>query len=96
MIWVASSSRFIRTPTGSHSPKPYASYSRWCQPAPIPRIVRPWLIWSSVVAIFAVRAGLRYGIPSTSCPRRIRSVIAAMAARAVKHSMTGSGSGWPA
>jgi hypothetical protein len=47
--------------------------------APIPRIARPLLMWSSVVAILATRLGSRYGLAPTIRPMRTRSVLAARA-----------------
>ena len=48
--------------------------------APMPRIARPPEMWSSVVAIFAVRAGSRNVFAPTISPIRIRSVACAQAA----------------
>ena len=49
-----------RSRSGSPSPnsRPKASCSSSNQAAPMPRIARPPLMWSSVVAILAVRAGV--------------------------------------
>ena len=49
------------------------------QAAPIPRIARPLLMWSSVVAILATTAGLRNVFAPTISPIRIRSVAWAQA-----------------
>ena len=49
------------------------------QPPPIPRIARPSLMWSTVVASFAVRPGLRNVFAATRRPMRARLVTAASA-----------------
>ena len=45
----------------------------------MPRTARPPLMWSSVVASFAVRPGLRNVLAPTMSPSRIRFVTAATA-----------------
>ena len=57
-------------PDPNSNPKSWASPSN--QAAPIPRMDRPLLMWSSVVAIFATRAGSRYGLAPTIRPILIR------------------------
>ena len=49
------------------------------QAAPIPRTARPPLMWSSVVAILAARAGLRNVFAPTIRPRRTFDVTPAQA-----------------
>ena len=48
---------------------------------------RPPLIMSTSAAIFASTAGLRYVLPVTMVPMRIRFVVVASAASAVQHSI---------
>src|SRR5262249_14829924 len=55
-------------------------------PAPTPRIKRPWLTSSAVVAIFATMAGLRKALISISVPISTRCVASASAASMVQHS----------
>ena len=47
----------------------------------MPRIARPFEMWSSVVAILAVRVGSRNGFAPTISPIRTCSVACAQAAR---------------
>ena len=54
-----SSSRSSRSPKPAPKSMPRASCSRSNQAPPMPRMARPSLMWSSVVASFAVRPGLR-------------------------------------
>ena len=56
----------------------------------MPRIARPPDTWSIVVAIFAVRAGLRSVLALTMSPSRARWVTAASAASVVQPSSLGS------
>jgi hypothetical protein len=70
MISSASWKRLARWSKGT----PKASNSGWCQPAPNPRITRPPLTSSSVVAILANTAGLRNGVHKTSVPSCTRFV----------------------
>ena len=51
---------------------PKASCSSSNQPPPMPRIARPPLMWSTVVASFAVSPGLRNVLAATSRPSRAR------------------------
>ena len=62
-----SSSRVIRSPTDGKS-MPNMRCSDSCHAAPMPRIARPPLTWSSVTAILARTAGCRYVTPVTSVP----------------------------
>ena len=55
----------------------------------MPRIARPPLMWSRVVAVFATRPGLRNVFAPTSRPSRVRSVAIAQAARVVQPSKIG-------
>src|SRR5450759_2863164 len=74
---IGSSSPSQRSRSGKPEPNSRCSSSN--QAAPRPRIARPPLIWSSVVAIFATRAGLRIVFAPTMSPIRTRSVVAAQA-----------------
>jgi len=56
---------------------------------PIPRIARPPLRWSSVVAIFATRAGLRNVLAPTIRPIRERCVTPAQPASTIQPSSIG-------
>ena len=79
---IGSSSPSQRSRSGKPEPNsmPKSRCSSSNQAAPRPRIARPPLIWSSVVAIFATRAGLRIVFAPTMSPIRTRSVVAAQAA----------------
>ena len=55
----------------------------------MPRIARPPEMWSSVVAILAVRAGSRNVLAPTIRPIRTRSVACAHAASVSQPSMIG-------
>ena len=55
----------------------------------MPRIARPSLMWSRVVASFAVRPGLRNVLAPTISPSRTREVSAAHAARVTQPSKIG-------
>ena len=55
----------------------------------MPRIARPPLMWSSVVAVLATRPGLRNVLAPTSRPSRVRSVAIAQAASEVQPSKIG-------
>ena len=65
----------------------------WCSSSnhapPIPRIARPPLMWSSVVAILAVSAGLRNVFAPTMRPMRICRVACAQAASVSQPSKIG-------
>ncbi len=65
-------------PEPNGSPKAVCSVSNHA--APMPRIARPPLMWSRVVAILAVTAGSRNVLAPTISPIRIRSVAWAHAA----------------
>ena len=82
MIVNASSNRETRWSNG----KPKAANSVSFQPAPRPRIKRPPLISSTVLASFASIAGVWKAVAATSGPSRIRDVLAAMAASIVQTS----------
>ena len=69
--------------------QPYAWCSRSNQPAPMPRIRRPLEAWSISAAIFATRAGLRYGLPATSVPSLSLLVIPAVTASGMNASQAG-------
>ena len=58
---------------------PKSSCSSSNHAPPMPRIARPPLMWSSVVAILAVSAGLRNVFAPTIRPIRIRCVACAQA-----------------
>ena len=68
---------------------PSASYSDSCQPTPIPRRTRPPESVSNVLACFATSTGWRWGSTSTSVPRPMRSVTAAMWESAISASRIG-------
>ncbi len=55
----------------------------------MPRIARPLLMWSSVVAIFATRVGSRNVFAPTIRPRRTRDVAWAQAVRTSQPSKIG-------
>ena len=55
-------------------------YSRGIQPAPMPAMMRPSLIWSTVAITLPRWAGLRIPAGVTSVPISTRSVLAASAA----------------
>ena len=55
----------------------------------MPRMARPLLMWSRVVAILAVSAGSRNVLAPTISPMRIRSVACAQAASVNQPSMIG-------
>ena len=80
MIGSASPSQRSRSGKPEPNSIPKSSCSSSNQAPPIPRIARPPLMWSSVVAIFATRAGLRNVLAPTMSPIRIRSVAWAQAA----------------
>ena len=64
----ASSRRSSRSPKPAPKSSPNASCSRSNQPPPRPRMARPSLRWSSVVASLAVRPGLRKVLAPTRRP----------------------------
>ena len=70
-----SSSQSSRSPGSFPKSMPKASCSRSNQAAPMPSTARPPDRWSSVVASFAVRPGLRNVLAPTISPRRTRDVI---------------------
>ncbi len=55
----------------------------------MPRIARPSLMWSRVVASLAVRPGLRNVFAPTISPRRIREVSTAQAPSVIQPSKIG-------
>ena len=84
----------------SRSPKPdpqawipNALCSRSNQAPPMPRIARPSLMWSTVVASFAVSPGSRNVFAPTISPTLIRFVTAAVAAIVVQPSKIGCSHG---
>ena len=93
MIPTASSSRSRRSPKPLPKSIPNASCSRSNQPPPRPSTDRPPLIWSTVVASFAVRPGFRNVLAATSSPILARVVTAATAASVAQpSSLPSSGS----
>ena len=78
MIRAPSAKRRERSP-GVPRSIPYALCSAAFQAAPMPRIARPFEMWSSVVAMFASTAGFRCVMPETRHPTRTFCVIAAYA-----------------
>ena len=88
---IGSASASHRSRSGGPSPKrsPYASCSVRNQAAPIPRIARPFEMWSRVVAILAVSAGSRNVLAPTINPIRIRCVACAHAASVSQPSKMG-------
>jgi len=64
---IASASWAMRTRVGGHG-HPYARYSSWFHPAPMPRIVRPPESACAVATILAVCAGFRKLLHRTSWP----------------------------
>ena len=70
-----------RSRSGNPDPKssPKSSCSSSNHAPPMPRIARPPLMWSSVVAIFAVSVGSRNVFAPTIRPMRIRFVACAQA-----------------
>ena len=80
MTGSASASQRRRSGGPDPNSSPNASCSSPNHAAPMPRIARPLLRWSSVVAIFATRAGLRNVFAPTISPIRTRSVAWAHAA----------------
>ena len=81
MIGSASPSQRSRSGKPLPNSNPNASCSSPNHAAPMPRMARPFEMWSSVVAILAVRAGSRNGFAPTISPIRTRSVAWAQAAR---------------
>ena len=60
---------------------PYSRCSVSNHAPPMPRIARPPLMWSSVVAVLATMLGLRNVFAPTRSPSRVFSVSRAHAAR---------------
>ncbi len=89
MIGSASPSQRSRSGKPSPNGMPNASCSVSNQAPPMPRIARPLLMWSRVVAILAVRAGSRNVLAPTINPMRTRSVACAQAARVSQPSWIG-------
>ena len=89
MTGSASASQRSRSggPSPKRSPKPACSSPN--QAAPIPRIARPLLMWSSVVAILATSVGSRNVFAPTISPIRTRSVAWAQAVRTSQPSKIG-------
>ena len=83
MIGNASASQRRRSPGLEPKGMPKATCSVSNQAAPMPRMARPPLMWSSVVIILATRAGLRNVLAPTMRPIVARSVVVASAAIAV-------------
>ena len=95
MIGSASPSQRRRSGKPLPNSSPNASCSVSNQAPPIPRIARPFEMWSRVVAILAVRAGLRNVLAPTIRPIRTRSVACAQAASVSQASYIGPcGSPW--
>src|SRR3954447_17673389 len=88
-----SSSRSRRQPGVGPNSMPNASCSRSNHAPPIPRIARPSLMWSSVMASFAVRPGLRKVLAPTIRPSVACFVTLAQAARVVQPSRFGPSHG---
>ena len=74
MISTDSASRSRRSPNPVPKSSPNAACSSSNQPPPSPRIARPPLMWSTVVASFAVSPGLRNVFAATRRPSRARVV----------------------
>ena len=66
-------------PRSARNGKPYASCSRSCQPAPMPRSIRPPETWSAVTTSLASTDGWRKLAGETSVPSRSFVVSAASA-----------------
>src|SRR2546426_5532520 len=81
MMRTASSSQRSRSPGECPTSIPYATCSVSNQAPPIPRIARPFEMWSRVVAIFATSAGFRNVLAPTIRPIRACCVASAQAAR---------------
>ena len=68
----------------SGNPDPKSHPKSWCSSSnhapPMPRMARPLLMWSRVVAIFAVSVGARNPFAPTMRPMRICFVACAQAA----------------
>jgi hypothetical protein len=91
-IWIASSSRSIRSRVDGQS-YPYSLASFSFQAAPIPKMARPPEITSSVVTILARSDGLRYVTPETNAPSLTRDVPGATAPSNVYASNMGCSGG---
>ena len=89
MIGSASPSQRSRSGNPEPNSSPKSSCSSSNQAPPMPRIARPPLTWSRVVAIFATRAGLRNVLAPTMSPIRTFSVACAQAARVSQPSKIG-------
>ena len=89
MAAAASSIQSSRSPTPLPNSMPLALCSVSNQAPPTPRIARPSLIWSSVVASLAISPGLRNVLAPTSRPSRTCSVALAQAARLIHPSKIG-------
>src|SRR5438105_5491482 len=81
MMRTASSSQRSRSPGECPNSTPKAVCSVSNHAPPIPRIARPFDMWSRVVAIFATSAGLRNVLAPTIRPMRACCVASAQAAR---------------
>ena len=80
MIGRASPSQRRRSGNPDPNSNPKSSCSSSNHAPPMPRIARPLLMWSSVVAILAVSVGARNVFAPTMSPIRIRFVAWAQAA----------------
>ena len=89
MIGSASPSQRRRSGKPSPNGRPNASCSVSNQAPPMPRIARPFEMWSRVVAILAVSAGSRNVLAPTISPIRMRSVAWAQAASVSQPSKIG-------
>ena len=89
MICTASSSQRSRSPGEPPNSMPNAVCSVSNHAPPMPRMARPLLMWSSVVAILATNAGLRNVLAPTIRPSLAREVASAQAARVSQPSNIG-------
>ena len=89
MIGSASPSQRSRSGNPSPNWRPNATCSVSNHAAPMPRTARPFEMWSSVVAIFAVSAGSRNVFAPTISPIRTFSVACAHAASVSQPSKIG-------
>ena len=89
MIGSASPSQRSRSGNPEPNSSPKSSCSSSNHAPPMPRIARPLLMWSSVVAILAARVGSRNVFAPTISPIRIRSVAWAQAASVSQPSKIG-------
>ena len=86
MTGTASPSHRSRSGKPDPNSSPNASCSSSNHAPPMPRIARPPLMWSRVVAILAVSVGARNVLAPTISPIRIRVVACAHAVRTIQPS----------